>query len=563
MSRIQRLASAIPCLCAAAACSEIPNDVALPRCGTAVGPTVNLAVGEYAVYSGAADSGCLVFPANAGAEQAEYLVTMHVASGVPGAYTTYALQGGLDVPAMAAPPATAAPTPDVPRSPGERLHEGVRALEAQRGTGLPAAPPSALRPAPVPPVVTTPPVVGEQRSFSVCASLNCALFTSVSATARRVGDRLAIFVDNNAPADGLNDFDLDTLIALFDDRLYAIDVAAFGGESDVNNDGVVIMLMTGALNRLVTDAQCRESGFVVGYVLGLDIDPAFATDGRFNHAEVFYSLVADPNGTLSCPHSRNAVKFLLPPTFVHEFQHLISYNQHVVVRGGNSELLWLNEALSHYAEELGGDSYLVEGDMDTYDLYLDGNLHNTVLYFAESDKHFLFPRTGIGSLAERGGEWTFLRYVLDQYAADTSLAARNAFTRALVETPLIGAENLAAVGGASMTEMVTRWALAFWSDDLPGVTTPPELQYQSWNFRDVYARLNGQEPGRFPLFPLAPVPTPGEETQLEGILRSGSPVYHMTTQPPGGGSFTLRFGTGYLTIFNAGLNVRVGVVRVR
>jgi hypothetical protein len=25
----------------------------------------------------------------------------------------------------------------------------------------------------------------------------------------------------------------------------------------------------------------------------------------------------------------------------------------------------------------------------------------------------------------------------------------------------------------------------------------------------------------------------------------------------------LRFGTGYLTIFNAGLNVRVGVVRVR
>lgn len=532
----------------------------LPRCTTAIGPTVNLAVGEYAVYNGAADSGCLVFPANTGATETEYLITMHIASGAPGTYTTYALQGGLDVPPAPAPPAGAAPAQQVAINPADQFHEGLRALEAQRGM---LAPPAASRPAPVAPLVTTPPVLGEQRSFSVCASLNCALFRNVNARVRAVGNRAAIYVDENAPADGLNDADLDTLITVFDERLYAIDTAAFGRESDVNNDGVVIVLMTGALNRLVSDAQCRESGFVVGYVLGLDIDPDYAVDSHFNHAEVFYSLVADPNGTLSCPHSRGAVKYLLPPTFVHEFQHLISYNQHVVIRGGNTEILWLNEALSHYAEELGGDSYRAQGDVVAYDAYLDGNLHNTVLYFANAEKYFLFPRAGIGSLVERGGGWTYLRYLIDQYSADTSLAARNAFTRAMVETPLTGPANVEAASGAQMLESVSRWALAFWADDLPGVTVAPELQYQAWNFRDVYARLNVQEPGRFPVFPLDPPVTPGEEIQLEGVLRSGSPVYRRATQPPGGDSFTLRFGTGYLTIFDAGLNVRVGVVRVR
>ena len=44
----------------------------------------------------------------------------------------------------------------------------------------------------------------------------------------------------------------------------------------------------------------------------------------------------------------------MPATFVHEFQHMISFGQHVLARGGASESLWLNEGLSHIAEELAG-----------------------------------------------------------------------------------------------------------------------------------------------------------------------------------------------------------------
>jgi hypothetical protein len=38
----------------------------------------------------------------------------------------------------------------------------------------------------------------------------------------------------------------------------------------------------------------------------------------------------------------------------HEFQHLISYNQHVLVHDGMSEISSINKAMSHVAEDLVG-----------------------------------------------------------------------------------------------------------------------------------------------------------------------------------------------------------------
>jgi hypothetical protein len=379
-----------------------------------------------------------------------------------------------------------------------------------------------------------------------------------------VGQRLAIFVDESAPANGLNDFDLDTLIAVFDDRLYAADTAAFGRESDINNDGVVIVLMTTIVNRLVTTQSCTDEGFVVGFFVGADIDPLFANDSRVNHAEVFYSIVPDPTGALSCVHSRAQVKRIVPITFGHEFQHMISYNQHVLVRNGNPEVLWLGEALSHYAEEISGGTYLAEGNVNTFNDFLLGNLFNAKDYLTTPGRFFLFPRQGIGSLAERGAVWLYLRYLVDQYAADTTLAARNAFTRSLVATSNVGAQNVIAATGVPITTSVTQWALANWVDDLPGFTAPPELQYSFWNFRDEYQRLNTENPENFPtLFPLDPPATEGKDAYLVGMLRSGAPYYHRVTQPPGSPAFTLRVGTGYLTLFETITNVRVSIVRTR
>jgi hypothetical protein len=473
------------------------------------------------------------------------------------------LEGGVDaVPSVA--PFAVSPAPRA-RTAGERFHDALRSLEANRFATLLPSPPGALR-APALPRRAPKPDLGETRTFSVCATLEggCSQFDPVIAIARAVGEHLVIFVDVEAPPAGLVDEDLDTLITMFDERLYGLDRDAFGAESDIDGDGVVHVLMTAVVNRLVTEEQCLEDGFVVGFTVGADIDPLFATDPRVNHAEVFYSIVPDPDGTLSCAHSRAQVKRILPVTFIHEFQHMISYNHHVLVRDGDPEVLWLNEALSHYAEELGGESFLAEGDTSRFQTFLLGNLFNAKDYLTAPENYFLFPSEGIGSLVERGAGWLYLRYLIDQYAADTTLTARNAFTRALVATANTGSANIVARTGTTIDTSATRWALANWVDDLPGLTPPPELQYAFWDLRYWYGKLHNENMAQFPTaFPLAPPMAPGNVTQAAGVLRSGSPVYRRATSAPGAPSFTLRFGTERLTLFATSLRVRVSIVRTR
>ena len=257
------------------------------------------------------------------------------------------------------------------------------------------------------------------------------------------------------------------------------------------------------------------------------------------------------------------MKRLIPVTFVHEFQHMISFNQHVLVRGGTGELLWLNEALSHFAEELGGRSFL-PGDNPSFTRFVIGNLFNAYQYLDSVGDHFLVPTEGIGSLPERGAAWLFMRYLADQHAADTSTAAVSAFTRSLVQTTLTGAANVAARTGDPFDLTATRWALANWVSDLPGFTAPPELQYTSWRFRTTYASLNVQRPTLFPKpFPLTPTTSAGNAVDLTGTLRAGSGVYHLVSQAPSAPGFTLLFGTGSGGPLPANVVPRLNIIRVR
>src|SRR5207245_622782 len=126
-------------------------------------------------------------------------------------------------------------------------------------------------------------------------------------------------------------------------------------------NGVVLVLMTGKVNSLVA-APCT-TGYVAGYFYGGDLLAGYAGG---NSAEIFYSMTPDPNATLSCAHTAAGVKHTVPGTFIHEFQHMISWGHHVTPSGtGLPEELWLNEGLSHYAEELGARLFL-PGDSTTF-----------------------------------------------------------------------------------------------------------------------------------------------------------------------------------------------------
>ena len=546
-------------LVAGAGCDGGGTGPKLAPC-TAAGFPVSLAVGQYASIDPVPDSGCTVFPANASAtDSAEYLVVPQLATGEPGKTSSFLLVGDTIRPATLSPPAHAAPA-IADLSPAQQFEVFLRTGDRNRWRDLPqivpGSPEPVARSAAAP---AGPPTYGSTRGFKVCANLTCTKFNNVTATARAVQSKVAIFVDNTAPVSGLDSASLDSLATVFDTRLYAVDTAAFGRESDIDTNGVVLVLMTGTVNKLVSTSDCTSKGFVAGFFFGGDLTPSFANSNR---GEVFYSIVADPSGTLSCAHSTDAVKRLVPVTFIHEFQHMISFNQHVLLRGGDGEVLWLNEGFSHYAEELGGRSYGV-GTPD-FSRFAIGDVFNAFQYLDSVKNHFLVPTAGIGSIEERGAAWLFVRYLVDRYSTDTSTANTNVFSRSMLATTLTGAQNVANATGDPFDVVVSRWALTQWVSDLPTFTAPPELQYITWHFRTTYASLNTQDPGNFPKpFPLTPTVSAGRATNLNGTLHAGSGLYHRVLQPPLGVGFTLRFGTGSNGPLPATLFPRLNVIRIR
>ena len=537
------------------------------RACTAADNAVTLAVNQYASIDPVVDSGCMVFPATLGA--AEYLVIPQLASGVPGQLAQFRLVGDTILPAPGPSPAVAPDLMDL--SPAERFHAYLRLGDERRSWGLvPEQAGPAAQSQPQLSIAAGPPGMGTLRVFQVCAKTDCSKFDRVGARVRALKSKVAIYVDTLAPANGLDSLALDSIADLFDQRLYAIDTAAFGRESDIDSNTVVMVLMTNTVNKLVTAAECNRTGFVAGFFFGADLDPAFRNDSRSNKAEIFYSIVADPAGTLSCPHPASDVEKFVPVTFIHEFQHMINFNQHVLIRGGGGELLWLNEGLSHYAEELGGRSYALTPDATVTDCgagsvecrFYGGDLLDAYEYMDTVTKHFLLPTAGIGSLAERGAAWMFVRYIVDKYSAGTTRADWDALTRRLVGTAQIGSDNIAAVTGVPFSTTAARWVLAIYVTDRGGI--PPELQYDSWNLHAVYAGLHGRAPDVFPkTYPLVPLVFVGRTVGLTGTMRAGSGIYLSLTQPAGDRGFTLSFtGTNGLPI-GSSFGARVNVMRMQ
>jgi len=509
-------------------------------------------------------SGCAVFQANATAGIIEYLVVPQSASRIPDDSQAFKLGGN----PLAAPPAPGAPLasafgPNVAQQFDLRLRLSEREFAAQV--------PRPLRAPPRAPALVTPVDSGNVRTFKVCNTLSCdprkpTTLSTVTATALKVGTHIAIFVDNAAPQPGLTDSDLNNLRTVFDTRLYETDTLAFGGESDIDNNGMVIVLMTGKVNALVTSAQCNNptGGYVAGFFFGADLitTAPFATG---NAGEIFYSIVPDPSGTLSCPHSVSAVTQLVPVTFVHEFQHMISFNQHFLVRGNFPEDLWLNEGLSHYAEENGGRTFLP--DTATFCRYAFGDLYNSAQYFTAPQNYFLVDTAGIGGLANRGAYWLFVRYLVDRVGP--TLGSADSVTRRLDGTALIGAANVSnAASGTAFPTILTQWALANYVSDLPGFTAPPELQYTTWKFRTDYQTMKtacgaffstGNLPSQFPLTPSVV----NSSAALAGMLRAGSGSYYRLQQAASASAFTLLFSNSAGGALRATLVPRLNVIRLQ
>ncbi|HEX9893396.1 MAG TPA: hypothetical protein VGA78_05700, partial [Gemmatimonadales bacterium] len=446
------------------------------------------------------------------------------------------------------------------RGPGvvERFHRVLRDRERQLAAD-PGHRPSIPR---SPPPATPPPEVGSERKFAVCKNTDCNTFDTVTAVARSVGTKVAVYMDSTVPtADSLTQADLDDLKRLFDLYHYPIDNNAFGAESDLDNNGVVIVLLTDAVNALTPD--CSQ-GRILGYFFGGDLLNITGS----NHGEVFYAMVPVP-ATATCTAATRAQTLVrLKPTLIHEFQHMISFNQHVLVRGGNVEETWLNEGLSHFAEELGGRLIPNEdcvGSPSCRSQYVSGDLLNAYDFMENTEAHFMVgPDNSTGTLEERGAVWLFTSWLTDQFGTD---ADGTNVTRALVQTNRMGATNVAAVTGVAFSTLIPEWMLAIYLDDLPGFTPQSErLTFSAWGLRAVFEANCCTPTSPFAqAFPFSPVNTTGSSSfQRTGTLRGGSGRHFRATQAAGSGALDILISrTPGGPVLDATLEPRVGIVRIR
>jgi hypothetical protein len=522
-------------------------------------PLTNLAVGQHTILD-AATTGCVRIPP-AGSGGAGYLYVAVATEGTAssaGLSVPYRLMGG-------APPAALVPSLNRPllgthqtTGPAEAFHQRLRTMERELSKHPPAARSNGALASSAP---QPPPVLGEKRTFNVLKSSDVSGtspddYVLVTGTAKYIGSHVAIFLDDSAPIPGYSQSDIDHTGVTFDQELYPIDVTAFGSESDINGDHLVLVLLSDHVTRL---AGCSGTSVIVGYFFPVDLIP---TATGSNAAEVFYGLAPDAGCNISPAEAAD----LLPRVFIHEFQHMISYNQHVLLRGGTSEDTWLNEGLSTYAEELGGrqipDSLCTDNDCLTQ--YAASNLENGYDYLRDVESNFLIGPDRVPiPLAEYGAAWLFVRWLSDHFSQASPLGTD--LTNRLVGTAKIGSDNVTSATGADFSTLVSEWQMANYLDDLPGFTPDsPRLEYPSWNFRQVYTAFNQSDPGKFPLrYPLVPDSTDGSYSRT-GTLRAGSGRHVLLVQPPSAGEVDLKLtGTDSTNALPATALPRIGIVRVR
>ncbi len=549
MSRISRVVCVWGLGLAVACSSDSPAGPNLASCGAHTA-AVSLGVGSYTSFDArTADSGCVTFDAIASSDTMEWLVLPWSGGGTSGTHVPFALRSASVVTAAApAFSARASQRHAIPIAFDHFLRQVGRTRRYPQLERSAAIPPSG---APQPVTTAGPPSVGSKRTFQVCSTPTCAPLVPVRAVARSVGAHIAIYVDSLAPAPGLPTSDLDSLRDVFDNRLYPLDTATFGAVSDIDSNSVVVVLMTNQVNKLVTASQCNSGGYIAGFFWPGDLAPGFSQN--YNNGEVFYSIVPDSLGTLSCAHKNSEVNNVMPVTFTHEFQHMINFVEHVLLRGGDSEEGWLDEGLSKYGEELAGRSF---GDNAHFSQFAIGDVYDAYQYLVDPVNTPLLIPADTGTLAMVGASWLFTRYIVDQFG--DSLPGR------LVRTASTGTANVAQQTGQPFNVIVGRWALANWVSDLPGFSPPPELRYTTWHFRNTFASLHSQDAADFPLaFPLVPAVAAANGVDRSGTLWAGSGDYVRVMRPPGGAAFTLRFSDGSGGLVSGAVAPQLNIIRIR
>jgi len=385
------------------------------------------------------------------------------------------------------------------------------------------------------------PAEGQVISLNVNAQTFCSLPDARKGRIAAVTKTAVIIADVENPAGGFTDNDYLEFAYQLDTLVVPLDTGTFGSPTDIDGNGRVAVFFTRAVNEMT--AMGSPTGVVLGFYYLRDLLPRQSPYGACpgsNVGEMFYLLVPDPSGEVNGNlRTKDFVSRSVVSTIAHEYQHLINASRRMYINNAIrvDEDTWLNEGLSHVAEELlfyraaglsprsnigGGQLALGTPARFAFDSYMRSNLgrYQQFQRFTES----VSPLAANDELPTRGASWAFLRYVADRVGTtDGDLWRR------LVNTRLAGVVNLdSALTGTGLTAIsaMRDWSTAVLIDDNPTAAT--KHQQLSWNFVSTFAGAGGSL-----TYSLAP------RVLLNGLTTAVGIV--------GGGTSYLRFGVAQNT----------------
>jgi hypothetical protein len=406
------------------------------------------------------------------------------------------------------------------RMPAARAARARRASASVSGSGSLAAVPN----------------VGDQVTYNTSSTSACDPALASMRTGRVVAvTQLAVVVaDLENPTGGFTDAEYANIGAQFDSFVHPIVTQNFGTTIDVDaNGGRSVIFYTRAVNELTA---AGSEAIVGGFFHPRDLFPKTASDPRdacasSNEAEMFYMLVPDPTGAVNGNvRTKESVLGGTVGVLGHEYQHLINASRRIFVNEAfGFEQVWLNEGLSHIAEELLFYSasglaprqnitftQLVSTDAvrNAVNAYQIDNFARLLEYL--EDPEVRSPYGSDDELATRGATWQLLRY-----AADRGTTPQQTVWFNLANSRNSGITNFTAVFGGDFNALVRDWTVAQYADD--AVTPVPAThQHPSWHFRSIMPRVsNQQNPPPYPLKTRSLV----AGTPLSLTLRGGSAAY--------------------------------------
>ena len=298
-----------------------------------------------------------------------------------------------------------------------------------------------------------------------------------AANLRALGDTIAIYVDEETPMDidsdcsdpnnpvtpnalpafGFTNCDLEDVVDVVDQNIYPTLTSLYGPPSDVDANCRMTVFISHRLNRLTAaSSDDEDDGFVVRSFAepGIDLwERNLQANPYSNEQEMIYVYAPDPVGFWSTNTIQLAgyLDYDLAGRIAVSMQEMISYARH---RGVGKELFdaldpldlnapdpeadWLDDAMGLLAADMAGFGAIAFED--------------AWIYMDRAHLLELQSENALSDFQDRGGQYLFIRYLLDLYGPGV--------ISTIIDSETTGVQTIETVTGMDFPDFVLQWATA-------------------------------------------------------------------------------------------------------